>query len=201
MCIYKWYHEIPITLIRENINLATLFGFWVSGWFRPPLKFRIRIRKRLFDRFTMRRQWLYTQAMFCICKISQDWMQRYLLAKHSKSLDDIAMEKHSRNLWCFVAPHPQYCQYIFTFPDVSKNFFPLRVVQLVHTAECRHNAEEYKPQIVCRTVVIDTKYEIKFLTHKRHPIYRPWGRAMVCLLWECLEKTDRAVMASHCIVS
>ena len=136
----------------------------------------------------MRRQWLYTQAMFCICKISQDWMQRNSLAKHSKSLDEIAMEKHSRILWCFVASHPQYCQYIFPFPDVSKNFFPLRAVQLVHTAECRHNAEEYKPQIVCRTVVIDTEYEIKLLTHKRHPISRQWGRAMVCLLWECLEK-------------
>ena len=121
----------------------------------------------------MRRQWLYTQAMFCICKISQDWMQRNLLAKHSKSLDDIAMEKHSRILWCFVASHPQYCQYIFPFPDVSKNFSPIRAVQLVHTAECRHNAEEYKPQIVCRTLVIDTEYEIKLLTHKRHPHISP----------------------------
>ena len=106
----------------------------------------------------MRRQWLFTQAMFCICKISQDWMQRDLLAKHSKSLDDIAMEKHYRILWCFVASHPQYCQYIFPFPDVSKNFSPSRAVQLVHAAECRHNAEEYKLQIVCRTVVIDTGY-------------------------------------------
>ena len=66
----------------------------------------------------MRRQWLYKQAMFYICKISQDWMQRNLLAKHSKSLD-IAMKKHSRILWCFVASHPQYC--LFPFPDVSKN--------------------------------------------------------------------------------
>ena len=148
-------------------------------------RIRIRIRKRLFDIFTMRRQWLYTQTMFCICKVSQDWMHRNLLAKHSKSIDDIAMEKHHRLLLCFVASHPQYCQYIFPFPDVTKNFFPLRAIQLVHTAECRHNAEEYKPQIVCRTVVIDTEYEIKLLTHKRHPISRPWGRATVCLLWKC----------------
>ena len=91
-------------------------------------------------------------ALFCKCKISQDWMQGNLLAKHSKFLD-IAMEKHSRILQCFVASHPQYCQYVFHFPDVSKNFFPLRVVQLVHTVECRHIAEEYEPQIVCRTVV------------------------------------------------
>ena len=28
----------------------------------------------------------------------QDWMQRNLLAKQSKSLDDIAVEKHSRIL-------------------------------------------------------------------------------------------------------
>ena len=126
----------------------------------------------------MRRQLLYTEAMFCICKISQDWMQRDLLAKHSKSLDDIAMEKHSRIWWCFFLSHPQYCQYIFPFPDVSKNFFPLRAVQLVHTAECLHNAEEYKPQIVCRTVVIDTEYEIKLLTHKNTPYLaregEPW---------------------------
>ena len=142
----------------------------------------------------MRRQWLYKQAMFCICKISQDWMQRNLLAKHSKSLDDIAMEKQSRILWCFVASHPQYCQYIFPFPDLSKNFFSIRAVQLVHTAECRHNAEEYKPQIVCWTVVRNTEYEIKLLTHKKHPISRPWGRAMVYLLWEDWPRCDGIVL-------
>ena len=100
------------------------------------------------------------------------------------------MGKHSRVFWCFGASYPQYIRELFPFPDVSKNFFPLRGIQLVHTAGCRHNADKYKPRIVCRTVVIDTEYEIKLFAHKRHPISRPWGRAMVCLLWEYLEKTD-----------
>ena len=182
------------------------FGWVLDSWTNPMISIS-------FNGFIMNQnqnqktfiRYIYNEASVIIyignVLHMQDWMQRNLLARQSKSLDDITVEKHSRILWCFVASHPQYCQYIFPFPDVIKNLFPLRVVQLVHKAECRHNAEEYKPQIVGRTVVIDTEYEIKLLTHKRQPISRPWGRAMVCLLWECLEKTDRAVMASHWILS
>ena len=49
----------------------------------------------------MRHQWLCKKALFCKCKISQEWMQRTLLAKHNKSLD-ITMEKHSRIYNSFI---------------------------------------------------------------------------------------------------
>ena len=40
---------------------------------------------------------------------------------------------------------------------------------------------------------------IRCWIHKRHPIPRPYGRAMWCLAWIILRKLTRVVTARHCI--
>ena len=65
-----------------------------------PIAHRIRIRKRLFGIFTVRRKWLHKHALFYKCKVSHDWVQLNLLVEHSKLLN-IAREKHSQSFLPF----------------------------------------------------------------------------------------------------
>ena len=39
---------------------------------------------------------------------------------------------------------------------------------------------------------------IRFYIHNKHPISRPHGRAMGCLLWGICEKMNHVIMAPHC---
>ena len=43
-----------------------------------------------------------------------------------------------------------------------------------------------------------SRIPIRWWIHKRHPIPRPSGRAMGCLLWNIGEKIDRVITALHC---
>ena len=62
---------------------------------------RIRIRKRLFGIFTVRRKWLHKHALFCKFKVSQCWMQRNLLLEPCKRLN-IVRKKHSQLFISFM---------------------------------------------------------------------------------------------------
>ena len=40
---------------------------------------------------------------------------------------------------------------------------------------------------------------IRFYNHRKHPIHRSHGRAMVCLFWWFGERNDRVITAPHCM--
>ena len=75
-----WYDYLVLLCAKnklvKSISPATTTHHHHYHHPTPTHQIRIRIRKRLFGMLKMRRQWLCKEALFCKCKISQDWMQQ-----------------------------------------------------------------------------------------------------------------------------
>ena len=65
-----------------------------------------------------------------------------------------------------------------------------------NTVRCRYNVVQYF--MILHTILQSQQQNIRLWTHKKHPIPRPHGRDMGCLLAEFLEKIDCVITASHC---
>ena len=81
--------------------------------------------------------------------------------------------------------HAQLTFHRFTFP--SKIFIQSSAV-ITGSNIVRYHMNNYRNRI-----------SIRWWIHKRHPIPRPNGRAMGCLLWIFVKKIDRVITASYSI--
>ena len=83
--------------------------------------------------------------------------------------------------------HERHYKYVY-FHDVNKVGVQLISTNMRHdkinldTVETLYSTIYYSKYFIELNVDKSTQY-VAFWTHKRHPIRRPFGRAMECLLW------------------
>ena len=87
-CLFIYPGECWYCVRVPGSRLFRAKQHFAASWMCPGARaqlftacFRVRIRKRLFGIFTMRQKWFHKHTLFCKYKVSQDWMQRYLLVE------------------------------------------------------------------------------------------------------------------------
>ena len=85
----------------------------------------------------------------------------------------------TKGQWC---PKPIHVMTSCNFPLPSGNF-----VAYSNTVETLYSTIYYSQNFIELNIDKSTQY-VALWTHKRHPIPRPFGRAMECLLWVLQQK-------------